>query len=275
MLPSFILSLREGLEAALIIGIVLGALRQMKRRELVASVWFGAGSAALVSLATALLLTRLGLEMKDPGEAIFEGLTMLLAAGILTWMIFWMSRQARTMKSDLESGVQRASLTGKRGLFVLAFVAVLREGVELALFLTASVFASNGHLTLLGALLGLATAALIGWGLFATTIRLDLQRFFQVTGFLLVLFAAGLVAHSVHEFNELGWIPAIIEHVWNINPILSDQSTLGQVLAALFGYNGSPSLTEALAYILYFGVALLGLRWAGSRSTKGTEQGKA
>jgi len=266
MLPSYILSLREGLEASLIIGIVLGALRQMQRRDLAASVWLGAGIAALVSLTTAILLIRLGLEMKDPGEAIFEAITMLLAAGILTWMIFWMSQRTRDLKNCLEAGVQRASLTGKWSLFGLAFIAVLREGVELALFLTAAVFNSNAHLTWLGALLGLGTAVLLGWLLFATTIRVDLRRFFQGTGLLLILFAAGLVAHSIHEFNELGWIPSVIEHVWNLNPILSDQSVFGQVLAALFGYNGSPSLTEALAYALYFGVVFLGLRWASTRS---------
>src|SRR3972149_5571851 len=103
MLPSYILSLREGLEAALIIGIVLGVLRQMRRRDLVSAIWAGTGSAALLSVLTAVLLPRLGLELKDPAEAIFEGITMLLAAGILTWMIFWMSRRVRTMKAELET----------------------------------------------------------------------------------------------------------------------------------------------------------------------------
>ena len=143
MLPSYILSLREGLEAALIIGIVLGALRQMHRPKLASAIWAGAGSAALLSLLTAILLTRFGLELKDPAEAIFEGITMLLAAGILTWMIFWMNQRSRNMKAELESGVQRASQTGKWSLFGLAFIAVLREGVELALFLAAATFSSN------------------------------------------------------------------------------------------------------------------------------------
>jgi high-affinity iron transporter len=265
MLSSYILSLREGLEAALIIGIVLGALRQTRRRDLAAFVWLGAGSAALLSLLTAVLLTRLGLELKDPGEAIFEGLTMLLAAGILTWMIFWMSQRARNLKASLESGVQRASQAGKWSLFGLAFVAVLREGIELALFLTASVFSSSAQQTLLGASLGLGTAILLGWSLFATTVRLDLRRFFAVTGFLLILFAAGLVARGVYELNIAGWIPSVIGHVWNTGSILSEKSVAGEILSALFGYNPSPSLTEALAYALYCGTVLLGLRWAGKR----------
>ena len=267
MLASFLLSLREGIEAALIIGILLGALRQMKREELLPTVWFGAVSAAVVSLLIAIALTFLGLEMKDPGEAIFEGFTMLIAAGLLTWMIFWMSRTARTLKSDIEANVQRASQMGGRALFFVAFIAILREGIELALFLTASVFASDAFQATLGAILGLGTAILLGWSIFATTVRLDLRRFFQATGFLLILFAAGLVAHGVHAFNELNWIPPIINHIWDVSAIVSDTSTFGQLLAALFGYNPTPSLTEMLAYGAYFVVMLLGL-WLFNNSTR-------
>jgi high-affinity iron transporter len=264
MLPSYILSLREGLEAALIIGIVLGALRQMHRRDLAASVWAGTLSALLVSTLAAILLTRLGMELKDPAEAIFEGITMLFAAGILTWMIFWMSRQSRNIKADLESGVQQASRTGKRGLFFLAFIAVLREGVELALFLTAAVFASNTQQTLLGALLGLGTSILLGATIFATSLRLDLRRFFQVTGFLLILFAAGLAARGVGELVEVGWIPALVARVWDLGGLVSADSILGQTLGALFGYTPDPSLMQVLAYVAYFVTVLLGL-WAGGR----------
>jgi high-affinity iron transporter len=274
MLPSYILSLREGLEAALIIGIVLGALRQMHRRDLAASVWAGTLSALLVSTLAAILLTRLGMELKDPAEAIFEGITMLFAAGILTWMIFWMSRQSRNIKADLESGVQQASRTGKRGLFFLAFIAVLREGVELALFLTAAVFASNTHQTLLGALLGLGTAILLGATIFATSLRLDLRRFFQVTGFLLILFAAGLAARGVGELVEVGWIPALVAHVWDLGGLVSADSILGQTLGALFGYTPDPSLMQVLAYAGYFGAVLLGLRTAGKRSAEKAAQVK-
>jgi high-affinity iron transporter len=266
MLASFLLSLREGIEAALIISIVLGALRKMYRMELVPAVWYGMVSAVLVSLAGGVLLTALGLSLEGTAEQIFEGVAMILAAGILTWMIFWMNRQARHIKSDLESGVHKAAFEGgKRGLFALAFLAVVREGIELALFLTATTFATDAQSTVLGALLGLVLAILLGWGLFASTIRLDLRRFFQVTGFLLILFAAGLVAHGVHEFNEVGLIPSVIEHVWDINPILNEDATLGSMLKALFGYNGNPSLTEVFAYIAYFVTIFLGLRLSERR----------
>ena len=259
MLPTYLLSLREGLEAALIIGIVLGALTKIRRTDLSPAVWLGTLSAVGVSVLTAVLLTAFGLSLEDQAEQIFEGVTMLIAAGILTWMIFWMSKQARFLKSELEAGVNKAAAsTGKRAMFWVAFVAVVREGIELALFITAAFFAGdqtqiarNITQTLAGTILGLGTAALLGWTLFATTVRLDLRRFFQVTGFLLILFAAGLVAHGVHEFNEVGWIPAVVEHVWDVNAIIDENSLVGQLLKTLFGYNGNPSLTEMIAYFVY------------------------
>jgi high-affinity iron transporter len=270
MLPSYLLSLREGIEAALIIGIVLGALRKIQRTDLAPALWWGTLSAAAVSVLVAFLLTLFGLELEGPAEPIYEGLTMLLAAGILTWMIFWMSQQARTLKREIEAGVSRAAAsTGKRAIFMLAFLAVVREGIELALFLTASVFATNTVQTTIGAALGLGTAILLGWSIFATTVKLDMRRFFQVTGFLLVLFAAGLVAHAVAEFNEVGLIPAVVAHLWDTNVILPASSLAGQLMKALFGYNPSPSLTEMLAYAAYIGAVLLALR-SGQKKTVAT-----
>lgn len=265
MLPSLLLSLREGLEAALIIGIVLGALRKFNHAQLSSIVWAGSLVAVVASFATALVLNFLGASLEGSSEMVFEGATFFLAAAVLTWMIFWMSHQSRTIKGELEAGVRKATLqSGMGGLFFLAFISVLREGVELALFLTASALATNLHQTILGALLGLAGATILGWTLFATTLRLNLQRFFQITGALLILFAAGLVASSVHEFIELGWVPGIISHMWNLNPILSQNSTAGQILKTLFGYNAQPSLTEALAYIAYFAAIGFGLRRAAA-----------
>ena len=267
MLPTYLLSLREGLEAALIIGIVLGAVSKIRRRDLIPAVWLGTLSAVIVSVLTALLLTAFGMSLEDKAEMIFEGITMLLAAGILTWMIFWMGKQARFLKSELEEGVNKAAAsTGKRAVFWLAFMSVVREGVELAIFITAAFFAGNPAQamnntiqTLAGTILGLGTAALLGYTIFATALRLDLRRFFQVTGLLLILFAAGLVAHGVHEFNEVGWIPVVVEHVWDVNAILDENSLVGQLLKTLFGYNGNPSLTEMITYFVY--IAVVGVFW--------------
>lgn len=143
---------------------------------------------------------------------------------------------------------------------MLAFLAVGREGFELALFLVAAQISTSAVQTLIGAALGLLASAVLGWLLFASTYRLSLRRFFQVTNVLLILFAAGLVAHGVHEFNEAGIIPSIIEHVWDINTLLDEKSPFGLILTALFGYNGNPSLTEVIAYLGYFGVLAFNVR---------------
>lgn len=285
MLPTYLLSLREGLEAALIIGIVLGAVSKIHRKDLSPAVWLGTLSAVIVSILTALILTSFGMSLEEKAEQIFEGVTMLIAAGILTWMIFWMGKQARFLKSELEAGVNKAAAryaAGKRAVFWLAFVAVVREGVELALFITAAFFAgdqsqimSNTIQTLAGTILGLGTAALLGYTLFATTVRLDLRRFFQVTGILLILFAAGLVAHGIHEFNEVGWIPAVVEHVWDVNMILDETSVAGQLLKTLFGYNGNPSLTEMIAYFVYIAVVAFFWRRDNRVTVKATAESQA
>lgn len=259
MLASFVLALREGLEAALIIGIVLSVLRKMARQNLNATVWVGVISAMVISLLAALGLNWVGAEFEGQGEQLFEGITMLLAAGVLTWMIFWMRKQSTSLKQNIESGVRQATEgQGQRALFLLAFLAVVREGIELALFLLAARLTSNPLQEFLGAVFGLILAALLGWVVFTTSRRLSLAHFFQATNVLLALFAAGLVGLGIHEFNELGWIPAIVEHAWNLNAFLPDESTLGQLLRALVGYNSSPSLSQVIGYLGYF-VVLWGI----------------
>lgn len=261
MLPGYLLALREGLEAALIIGIVLSVLHKMDRRKLNSAVWIGVLSAIVISVLAALVLNWIGAEFEGRGEQLFEGITMFLAAGILTWMVFWMRQKSTLIKQSIESTVLKASEgQGKKALFLLAFLAVAREGIELSLFLLAIRLTTNPFQEFLGAGLGISSAALIGWGFFATTRKLSLTRFFQSTNVLLALFAAGLVGLGIHEFNELGWIPAIVEHVWNLNSSLPDQSTAGQLLKALVGYNSSPSLSQVIGYFGYFGV-LTGIFW--------------
>lgn len=274
MLPSYLLALREGTEAALVIGIVLGALRKIGRGDLSSWAWAGTAGAGIASLLVAVALNVSGAELEGNAELMFEGAAMILAAALLTWMIFWMRSQSRLLKQNIESGIKRAVGKPHEGMAVLllAGLAVLREGVELALFLLAARLASNPVQTFLGAVLGLVSAIILGGFLFASTRRLNLHLFFQVTNVLLILFAAGLVAHGVHEFNELGWIPPVIAHVWDLNPILNDQAGVGLVLKALLGYNGNPSLTEALAYGAYFVALWLGLRIADNVQNSPTHQ---
>lgn len=254
MLPSFLLAFREGLEAALIIGIALGVIQKIKRPELTRPLVMGTLSAVIVSILVAYFLNLIGAQFEGVAEEIFEGIVMLSAAGLLTWMIFWMQQQSVFMKQKIELEVKSASRnkTGKSAIFGLAFLAVGREGIELALFLTAARASVGAIPTWLGAVVGLGAAIAAGWLLFRSTAQLPLKSFFAVTNILLLLFAAGLVAHGVHELNEAGWIPAIIEHFYDINFILNEKSTVGAIMTALFGYNGNPSLAETISYLLYF-----------------------
>ena len=260
---SIILALREGLEAALIVGILIGALKKMGLNRLRGIVWAGVASALLVSLAAAGVLVRLGAEFEGAAEQIFEGSMMLAAALLLTWMIFWMKRQSAAMRRNLEESVRKSALGSSRwALFLIAFTAVVREGIELAIFLLAVRYATTPLQTLLGALAGLGLAVSLGWLLFNATIRLNLAKFFQVSNIILLFFAAGLVAHGVHEFNEAGLIPPVIAHVYDINWLLPEKSTLGLMLTALVGYNGNPSLTEMILYLIYLlGLGLAVIPW--------------
>ncbi|RME83151.1 MAG: high-affinity iron transporter, partial [Caldilineae bacterium] len=239
-----------------IIGIVLGVLARLNRSHLRPVIWQGVIAAGLTSLLLGLALNQLGMQLEGASAQIFEGLATLLAAGVLTWMILWMQKQGKYLKQNLERETTQALGTGQKALFFLAFIAVFREGLELALFLLATSFVSGGTQTLFGAVIGLGLAFFLGWLLFTSTNRLNLRAFFQVTNILLILFAAGLVAYGVHELNEAGWIPVIIEHVWDINHILNEKSQLGLILKALFGYNANPSLTEVIAYVMYFLILL-------------------
>jgi len=216
-------------------------------------VWAGVLAAVAASVAAGLVLNALGVALEGRGEKVFEGVAMLVAAGVLTWMIFWMQRQSRHIRAELELDVHRAvSANSMWALFSLAFVAVVREGIETVLFLTAAAFTASAAQTLVGGALGLMAAAGLGWLLFAAGRRLDVRAFFRATSVLLILFAAGLVAHGVHELQEGGILPTLVEHVWDINFILNEGGSAGVFLKALFGYNGNPSLMEVIAYGLYF-----------------------
>ncbi len=262
MIAAGLITFREGLEAALIVGIVLGYLKKTGRLDQGHYVWAGVLAATLASLGVALALQLLGAQLSGRAEEIFEGATMFLAVMVLTWMIFWMRYQARHIKGALEREVQAAISAGQGwALFGLAFIAVFREGVETALFLSAAAFVSARAQTLWGGLLGLGLALAVGYLLFATAVRLDVRRFFDLTSLLLLLFAAGLLAQGIHEFQEAGLIPPVVEHLWDINHILDEDSPLGSILKALFGYNGNPSLVEVVGYLGYYLVILTTVRW--------------
>ena len=258
MLAALLITLREGLEAALIVGIILSALQRLDKDKLRRWVWWGVLAAIVTSMASAVALNALGLAFEGRGEEIFEGVAMLIAAGVLTWVIIWMQQQGAQVRARLEQDVRRASASGSRwALFGLAFVAVVREGIEITLFLTAAALNSTAAQTLAGGALGLIIAVILGWLIFAAGRRLNVRAFFRTTSVILLFFAAGLAAHGVHELQEAALLPIFVEHVWDLNPILDENGTLGSFLATLFGYNGNPSFLEITvygAYLLIVGV---------------------
>lgn len=267
MFSAFLITLREGLEAALIISIILAYLTRSDKRSAFKQVWLGTGLAIAVSLIAGAIIFVVAGEFTGRAEEIFEGIAMLLAAGVLTWMIFWMRKQAVGIRGHLQSQVQSALAGGSSfALLALTFVVVVREGVETALFLFATTrVEESAVLSAVGGILGLAVAVVIGYGLYRGASRLNLRTFFNVTSLLLIVFAAGLLAHGIHEFQEAAIIPFVVEHVWDINHILPEGSGVGLFLKAIVGYNGNPSLIEVVGYVAYL-AAVLGLYL---RSTSG------
>jgi len=253
MIASFLITLREGIEAALVVAIILSYLTKTGAKAYAKPMYLGVIVGVIASLAVAGLFEIVAVEFEGSLETLFEGSTMFIAAAVLTTMIAWMAKNSQAMTEDIKAKTEHV-VSGSRyfGLAFLAFISVFREGIETVLFLGSASFTTTGVDILIGGLLGLLAAALIGIAIIKYSVRLNLKTFFQVTGILLILFAAGLVSRGLFEFEEAGIVPPIVENVWNTNWIVNDQSTLGNLLTSLLGYNGTPSLTEILGYCVYW-----------------------
>ncbi len=255
--------LREGVEAALIVAIVLAYVVRTGNRRHAGRVWLGVVSAVTVSavLGTLLYVTVGGLE--KPYEQIFEGLTMLVAAGVVTWMLFWMRRQAASVKGDLHAAVDRVLTEGGAwGLMILAFTSVVREGLETSVFLVGQAqaaqqgSAAGAMSVLVGAVIGLGLAVAIGYGFYRGSRLIDLRRFFRWTGIVLIFIAAGLLARAVHEFIEIGAISVGGSTAFDISAILGHEDGIGQFLRALFGYSSQPEVITLVVWLTYVIVVL-------------------
>ncbi len=254
-----ITGLREGVEAALIVAILLAYLVKTGNGRHVSRVWLGAGAAIASSLAIgiALFLTVGGL--RSPYEQIFEGATMLVAAAVVTWMLFWMRRQAMSVKGELQAAVDKAlSSGGIWGMAVLAFTAVIREGIETSLFLVGQADSANeaAPSVLIGALVGLGIAVGIGFVFYQGTRRINLGSFFRWTGVGLIFIAAGLLGHAIHEFIEVGVITIGTQIAFDISGVLSEGEGIGLFLRALFGYTATPEVITLIAWATYIVVVL-------------------
>jgi high-affinity iron transporter len=255
---TFVIALREGIEAVLIVSIVLAYLRQLGATDRSRLVWWGAGLAVSLSSAVGIAIFIAGAEFEGTAEQVFEGLVTLAAVGVLTWMIFWMRRQGARIKSDLQEKVDTALVTGGFALAGLAFFAVLREGVETALFLYAAAKGTAVEGTnmapaaqVIGAILGLALAVVLGALLYRGGIRMNLRSFFRVTGLILIVVSAGLFAFSLHELQEAGWLPLLDTHAFDISSILPDDAGAGAILRGLLGYHADPTWLEVVGWAGY------------------------
>ncbi|MEP7360785.1 MAG: iron uptake transporter permease EfeU [Chloroflexota bacterium] len=258
LIAGLVTGLREGVEAALIVSIILAYLAKTGNRRHFTKIWIGAAVAIALSLAVGIgIFVTVG-EFEAPYEQLFEASTMVLATAVLTWMLFWMRRQARSVRGELQAAVDRVLTEGNAwSLAVLAFSAVIREGVETSLFMVGQVnaAAANGPgaelAVLLGALIGLAIAIAIGWIIYTGSRRINYATFFRLTGLALVFIAAGLLSHAVHELIEVGWITVLTGTVFDISAMLPDDAGIGLFLRALFGYSAAPEVLTVIVYLAY------------------------
>jgi high-affinity iron transporter len=254
MIATFVLFLREGLEASLIVSILFAALRQLGQMEKARAVWAGVGLAILASLVggVALYIT-IHNYVGSTFQTVFETITYLLAVVLLTTMTFWMQKHSRSMKREI---IAKAGLAGSGlALALLAFSTVGREGLETAVFTLAFAFQTNGALLLLGASLGLLTSIGLSFLIYKLGYKLDFRVFFRVMGILLLFFAAGLLGDAVQNMQQLDWLPIATTPMWNTAHILSENSTLGDILHAFLGYAEAPTILQGVFYAAYLLVA--------------------
>ena len=265
MLATLVIFLREGVEASMIIAILLAYLNRVGRRDHFRDIFAGVGAALVLATAGGVLAYET-IRSYDGSriQTIFETATYLLAVAVLTYMTFWMRRHARSISSELRARTDAALDSRARwGLGLLAFQAVGREGLETVIFTLAIVFSASAAGALSGALIGLACSLGIAFMIYKAGHKMNLGRFFTVIGVLLMVFAAGLLADSIQNMQELGWLPVLTTPLWHSARLLSENSAIGDVLHSFFGYSDAPTPLQLVAYVAYLAVAVaiyLGLR---------------
>jgi high-affinity iron transporter len=254
-----VIFLREGVEASMIVAILLAYLNRIGRRDHFRDVFLGVGAALLLATAGG-AVAYMTIRSYDGSrvQTIFETITYLLAATVLTYMTFWMRRHARSLSKELRERAE-AALDGRTrwGLGLLAFQAVGREGLETVVFTLAIIFSTSTAGALTGAVIGMAGALGIAFVIYRLGHRLNLSKFFTVIGMLLMVFAAGLLANSVENLQELGWLPVLNAPMWHSARLLSESSSFGDVLHSFFGYSDAPTPLQLLIYIGYLAVVVI------------------
>jgi high-affinity iron transporter len=266
MLPTFVIGLREGLEAALIVGIVAAFLRQQGRSEALRWVWAGVALAVGICVAVGVALEIVSRELPSRQQEGLETVVGLVAVAAVTFMIVWMKRHARGLRRELEAGAAHALVRGSViALVGMAFFAVIREGFETAVFLLAAFDASSTPvLSGSGALIGVAVAVLIGWGIYRGGVHINLARFFRVTGVVLVLVAAGLLSTAAHTAHEAGWINGLQGQAVDLTWLVAPGTVRSALLTGMLGLQPRPTVIEAIVYVAFAVPLLLYVLWPSS-----------
>jgi high-affinity iron transporter len=277
MLPTFVIGLREGLEAALIVGIIAAFLRRRSRPDLLARMWVGIGCAVLLCAAVGIALEVLSASLPQAEQEGLETVIGAIAVVMVTYMVVWMRRHARDLKGDLEGAAATALERGSGwALVAMAFLAVLREGFETSVFLLATFQAAISPLAAgAGALLGVLVAIAIGCGIYRGGTRLDLARFFRLTGLVLVLVAAGLVVSALHTAHEATWLNAGQQRVLDLSALVRPGTVIESVLTGVLGVQARPTLIETVGWLVYaipVGLYVIWPRKRGRKPTGGEER---
>jgi high-affinity iron transporter len=272
---NYLIGLREGLEASLVVCILIAYLVKTGRRDALRPIWIGIGIAIAIALGFGCVLEFGSQELTFQAQEALGGSLSILAVGLVTWMVFWMRRTARHLKSELHGKLDAALAMGTGALVATAFLAVGREGLETALFVWASVHAASDGTPrpLVGVALGLATAVLLGWLFYRGALRINLAKFFTWTGGMLVVVAAGVLAYGFHDLQEADWIPGLTNLAFDISGTIPPDSWYGTVLKGVFNFQPDPTVVQVTVWLLYL-VPTLVLFFvpAGFTSGKGKQQ---
>jgi len=252
MFANYLIGLREGLEAALVVGILIAYLVKTERRQLLSRAWTGVGIAAGVSLAFGAILTLGPQGLSFEAQEAIGGTLSIVAVGLITWMIFWMGKHARHLKGELEGSMEKAISVGSGAVVTMALLAVGREGLETALFLWAGIqSAGSSSGPVIGASLGLASAVVLGVLIYRGALRLNLRVFFQWTGVFLVVIAAGVLSYGIHDLQEAGILPGLHNLAWDVSDTIGPTTVLGTALKAIFNFTPATTVLQAVVYFAY------------------------
>jgi high-affinity iron transporter len=252
MLAGLLIGLREGLEAALIVGILIAYLVKIDLRSRIKAVWTGVSSAIVFSIVIGIGVAVTSDSLSEFAEKFFAGTMSFIAVGFVTGMIFWMRAASKGLAKNLRKQVDGALITGGAfGLTALSFAAVAREGVETAIFLWASAQSSGSRPTLIGGFIGIAISIVLGYLIYLGAVKLNLSVFFRITGLLLIVVAAGVLAYGIHEYQELGWLPGINSIAYDISGSVDPTGFTATMFRGLLSLRTSMSWLEVFAYASY------------------------